>query len=75
MTDRDAVYAHSDVSDAEMEAARRHVRVKPSTSYLQRMMQIPYSHATRLMECLEAERFVTPRRANGSRDLGPAANQ
>jgi DNA segregation ATPase FtsK/SpoIIIE-like protein len=75
MTDRDTIYALSDVTETEVEVARRFAREKPSTSYLQRKMQIPYSHAMRLMEVLEAERFVTPRRANGSRDLGPAANQ
>lgn len=72
--DRDTIYAHSDISEAEMNAARKWAREKPSTSYLQRRMGIPYSHAARLMECLEAERFVTPRQPlTGKRELGPAA--
>lgn len=72
--DRGTVWENSDVSDAEMRAARKWAREKPSTSFLQRRMGIPYSHAARLMECLEAERFVTPRQPlTGKRELGPAA--
>lgn len=59
MVDRDQIYEGADLVEAEVETARRLVREKPSTSYLQRRMQIPYSHAKRLMELLEAEGTVT----------------
>jgi hypothetical protein len=73
MTDRATIYEGADLTDAEVEAARKFAREKPSPSYLQRKMLIPYGHAIRLIELLEAEGFVTERRADGTRSLGPAA--
>lgn len=67
--DRDEIYAGADLTDAEVEAARKLARMKPSTSYLQRKMQIPYSHATRLMDLLEAEGTVSPRNSAGLRSV------
>lgn len=69
MTNRDEVYEGADLSEAEVEAARKFAREKPSTSYLQRRMQIPYSHAMRLMDMLEADGTVSARRPNGTRTV------
>ncbi len=52
-----------------IEKARTFVKEKPSTSYLQRRLMIGYNHACELMEYFEAEGLVSPRRANGSREL------
>lgn len=69
MTDRHDIYEGTDLTEAEVEAARKFAREKPSTSYLQRRMQIPYSHATRLMGLLEAEGLVSARNAAGKRTI------
>lgn len=69
MTDRDQIYAGADLTEAEIAAARRLACEKPSTSYLQRKMHIPYTHALRLMEYLEAEGTVSPRNAAGVRTV------
>lgn len=69
MNIRDRVYAGADLTEAEVEAARRFAREKPSTSYLQRRMQIPYDHACRLMELLEAEGTVSERNSAGKRTV------
>lgn len=75
--DRAAIYAGDDLSDAEIAAAKKLLKdhalpdghLTGCTSYLQRKMQIPYSHARRIVELLEVEQFVTPCRANGTRAL------
>ena len=59
MTDRTTIYEGCDLTEAEVATARKYAREKPSTSYLQRMMQIPYTHASRLMGLLEAEGVMT----------------
>lgn len=69
MTDRAEIYEGADLSEVEIDAARKLARMKPSTSYLQRKMQIPYSHALRLMELLEAEGTVSPRNSAGLRSV------
>ena len=77
METRDDVYAGADLCDAEIDAAKKfliaHARedgtLPGCTSYLQRKMVIPYSHAMRLVEYLEACGFVSARRANGTRNL------
>lgn len=69
MTDRAEIYEGADLTDAECDAARRFVREKASTSYLQRKMGIPYSHAIRLMELMEAEGIVSERNAAGMRTV------
>lgn len=69
MTDRAEIYEGADLCDAEVEAARPFVREKPSTSYLQRKMSIPYSHALRLMELMEAEGTVSERNSAGMRTV------
>jgi DNA segregation ATPase FtsK/SpoIIIE-like protein len=77
MENRDDIYAGADLTDAEIEAAKSHLKTRAredgtlggSYSYLQRKMLIPYSHAIRLVEYLEAEGFCTPRLANGTRKL------
>lgn len=52
-----------------IEQARAFVREKPSTSYLQRRMQISYNHAAELMEMFEREGMVSKARHDGSRAL------
>lgn len=69
MITRDDIYAGEDLTDAEIEAATKFAVEKPSTSYLQRRMQIPYSHAMRLMDYLEATGVVSPRNAAGKRTV------
>lgn len=64
---RDQIYEGADLSDAEIAAATKFAAEKPSTSYLQRKMQIPYSHAMRLMDYMEACGVVSPRNAVGLR--------
>jgi DNA segregation ATPase FtsK/SpoIIIE-like protein len=56
-------------NDPAIETARRFAREKPSTSYLQRKMKIPYSRAVRLMELLERERVVSARNSAGVRTV------
>jgi len=58
--DRDEIYAGADLSKGEIKAAVAFVKEKPSVSYLQRRMHIPYSHAMRLMAYLEAAQIVSP---------------
>lgn len=53
----------TDLPEAEIATARSLARAKPSTSYLQRKMEIPYSRASRLMALLEAEGTVSARNA------------
>lgn len=69
MESRDDIYEGSDLTDAEIAAARKFVMEKPSTSYLQRKMLIPYSHALRIMGYFEAEGLVTPANHAGLRKL------
>lgn len=56
------------VSPEDIDTARRLVREKPSTSYLQRKMLITYTQAMVLMDILEAEGTVSPRNSAGQRD-------
>ena len=69
MTDRDEIYAGADLSNAEIKAALAFIREKPSTSYLQRKMHIPYTHAKRLMELFEADGTVSPPNSAGVRTV------
>lgn len=77
MENRDDIYAGADLTLVEIEAAKSHLKIHAredgtlggAYSYLQRKMLIPYSHAIRLVEYLEAEGFVTERRADGTRKL------
>lgn len=55
--------------NVEIETARKIVREKPSTSYLQRRMGIPYNHAMRLMGQMEAEGVVSAPNASNVRTL------
>lgn len=65
----DMVYAGADLTEAEIEAARKFAIEKPSTSYLQRRMHIPYSHARRLIEYLEAAGVVSAPNSAGLRTV------
>lgn len=56
-------------SAGELEQARTLARQKPSTSFLQRKMQIGYSKASRIMELLESEGVVSARSASGMRTV------
>jgi DNA segregation ATPase FtsK/SpoIIIE-like protein len=67
--DKDEVYAGSDLTETEIAIARKLVLEKPSPSYLQRRMQIPYSHAIRLMEYFEAAQIVSKPNSAGLRKL------
>lgn len=58
---------HSWFSVTEIEVATALVKEKPSTSFLQRRMQIGYGRATCLMETLEAMGVVSERSADGTR--------
>jgi DNA segregation ATPase FtsK/SpoIIIE-like protein len=49
--------------------ARQFVLEKPSTSYVQRKLMIGYNHACELMEHFEAEGLISPRRADGKREV------
>lgn len=69
MTDRETVYAGSDLTEAEVNAGRRFALEKPSPSYLQRKMQIPYSHAVRLIELFEAEGIISTPNSAGLRTV------
>lgn len=57
------------VTADDVEAARKLVREKPSTSYLQRKMLISYTDASVLMDILEEEGIVSKRNAAGLRKL------
>lgn len=52
-----------------IEQARVFVMQKPSTSYLQRKMQIGYNRAADLMEHFEEEGLISEPKADGSRTL------
>lgn len=52
-----------------IEQARVFVMEKPSTSYVQRKMQIGYNRAADLMEYFEREGLISPAKADGSRTL------
>lgn len=52
-----------------IEQARVFVREKPSTSYLQRRMQIGYNRAADIMEFFEAEGMISAPSASGVRTL------
>jgi len=79
MTTRDDIEAGADLTDAEIEACKMHLRnmmkiqgsLRGCISYCQRQMGIGWSHSLRIIEYLEACRFVTAAEA-GSRDPGPA---
>jgi S-DNA-T family DNA segregation ATPase FtsK/SpoIIIE len=66
---RDEVYAGADLTEPEIEAARKFLIEKPSTSYLQRRMQIPYGHALRLVEYFEAAGLVSAPNSAGLRTV------
>lgn len=65
-SDRDEIYAGADLSEAEIAAARKFAAEKPSASYLQRKMGIPYSHAQRLLEYVEFESGHNITKADGT---------
>lgn len=52
-----------------VEQARAFVREKPSTSYMQRRMQIGYNHAAELMEKFEREGVVSTPNSAGLRTV------
>lgn len=52
-----------------IEQARVFVREKPSTSYLQRRMQIGYNRAAEIMEFFEQEGMVSSPNSSGMRTL------
>ena len=52
-----------------IEQARVFVMEKPSTSYIQRKMQIGYNRAADLMDHFEEEGFVSAPMADGTRKL------
>lgn len=78
--ERDKIEAGADLTTAEIDAAMRHLRqrlgdhgkLSGCTSYVQRKMQIGYNHAARIMDYLEAARFITPADNVGIRKPGPA---
>lgn len=53
----------------DLDWARKLAREKPSTSYLQRKMLIPYSMAMVLMEILEEEGVVSKANSAGARQV------
>lgn len=55
------------VTAEDLETARRLVKEKASTSYLQRKMLISYTDAMILMDILEEEGVVSKRNAAGIR--------
>jgi len=57
------------VTPDDLETARKLVREKPSTSYLQRKMLISYTEAMVIMDILEEEGIVSKRNAAGLRSL------
>lgn len=77
MIDRGSVEAGSDLCDAEIASAQWHLtellrirgRLSGCTSYIQRRMQIGYNHAARIMDYLEAARFISDADSNGERHL------
>lgn len=52
-----------------LERARVFVREKPSTSYLQRKMQIGYNYAAEIMEHFEQEGMISEPNSCGMRTL------
>lgn len=79
MDTRDDIEAGADLTDAEIKACKLHLRnmmknqgsLRGCISYCQRRMGIGYSHSQRIIEYLEACRFLAPYTA-GSYDPGPA---
>jgi hypothetical protein len=77
-TTRDGIEAGSDLTDAEIEACKLHLRARMKTlgslrgciSYCQRNMGIGWSHSQRIIEYLEACGFLASYTA-GSYDPGP----
>lgn len=56
-------------ADTEIATAKAFLREKPSTSYLQRKMQITYNHACSLMTALEREGFISLADSQGRRTV------
>lgn len=52
-----------------LERARAFIREKPSTSYLQRRMQIGYNYAAEIMEHFENEGMISAPNRAGMRTL------
>jgi recombination associated protein RdgC len=59
MSEARAMSDPRDFTVEEIELARTLAREKPSTSFLQRKMQIGYNRASALMDILEAEERVS----------------
>lgn len=80
MTTRDEIEAGVDLTDAEIEACKLHLRnmmtnqgsLRGCVSYCQRRMGIGWSHALRIIEYLEACGMVTSPGPGGNRDTGPS---
>lgn len=68
MKTRDEIEAGSDLTNAEIDACKLHLRTMMKTSgdlggcisYCQRQMGIGWSHSLRIIEYLEACRFLLP---------------
>ena len=75
MHPRDEIEAGSDLTETEINAAKKHVHehvclyghFRGIVSYVQRHMRVGYAHAIRLVECMEADRFITPPDDRGNR--------
>lgn len=78
---RDEIEAGSDLTDAEIEACKLHLRnmtkyhgsLRGCISYCQRHMGIGWSHSQRIIEYLEACGFLSSH-TDGSYDCGPNWN-
>jgi DNA segregation ATPase FtsK/SpoIIIE-like protein len=78
--ERDKIEAGDDLSQAEIKAAMQHLRrmygnkgkLSGCTSYVQRMMQIGYNHAARILDYLVASGFITEPNNVGIRKPGPS---
>lgn len=78
--ERDKIEAGDDLSNAEIEACKQHLRrrlaqngkLSGCTSYTQRMMQIGYNHAARILDYLVACGFITEPDNVGIRKPGPS---
>lgn len=79
MTTRNDIEAGSDLTIAEIDAFKMHLRTKMKfqgslrgcVSYCQRQMGIGWLHASRIMDYLEACGVVTEPGFGGDRDPGP----
>lgn len=68
------------IAQSEIDTAFGHLRaliaskgkLSGCTSYCQRKMQIGYNHASRIMEALEEQQFITAPDKVGIRQPGPA---